>query len=172
VGQRQYVRFDLPARFGEKRPALFALRTMQNVVGEAQTLPFHIYGIGCGPKAVGSVAVDQVHLGPPSYSLKRDKTHKDDRITCDYNAHSSFERGTLDVMLVELKSGFRVARRVRSDAIKPQVSAGPGKRDWDGKFKDQPDVGRCFAVVRVWTDPNNDGSWVGAISEEEVEITK
>src|SRR5262249_24998342 len=78
AGQRQYVRFDWPARFGQKRPVLFALRTMQNVIGEAQTLPFHVYGIGCGPKAVGSVAVDQVHFGPPSYSLKRDKTHKDD----------------------------------------------------------------------------------------------
>jgi hypothetical protein len=63
--QRQIVKFELPLWLGDTpRPALVLVRALKDQPGGIRLARMRIYGMGAGPRAVGSVAIDQVEFVP------------------------------------------------------------------------------------------------------------
>ncbi|MBV9082510.1 MAG: hypothetical protein JOZ62_07545, partial [Acidobacteriaceae bacterium] len=66
VGHRQTI-FSLPPRLGPKPVvANCTLSALSGTPGEVRHRYVRVFGWGCGPRAVGSVAIDQVRFSPPS----------------------------------------------------------------------------------------------------------
>jgi hypothetical protein len=165
---RHLLRFDLPQEVGASpRPALVLVKARRgdgSGPGRMQLL-----GLGAGPRAVGSVAIDQVDFSPPA--LRR-SAHQ--QASYGFYSRSDFNRVVVEVMRVrnapgEIKVGL--AREYRFDG---GVSRGSrfGPRSWDGtNAKDQASLGPHLLQVRAWVS-EDEKSWVTAWSLNSVQVSE
>lgn len=166
---RRVLRFALPSFLGGKlKPAIVAL-TAADAHRQKDTIEgFRIHGIGIGPRAVGSVAVNELEFAPDIV-----RAAEGDHAAYSFHSLSDFDNAAVEFMrITQSPDGFR-ARYVNGRRIDGGIRRGEwiGRDDrslWNGHDeRDQVSRGRHQLQVRVW---DNGGDWVGAWSDSLVTV--
>lgn len=126
-----------------------------------------IYGIGAGPRAVGSVAIGDLQFGPSTPNIPHDK------VTISYYAKFEFNHAAVEILRFNQDQRGQVnVQRIhtrRTDV----VQVGRNSDSWDGnRDTGERSLGVHHLQVRAWFTQENDKSWVGAISPDSVLIMK
>ncbi len=166
VGRRHIV-LPLPPGLGDNlEPALIAV-TATMAPGSGETLPgFQLIGLGCGPRAIGSVAIDKVTLSTPEIRSSAGQT-----TAYSFFAHSSFENAVVDFMKVKDSADGETYDWVNNHQIAGGVEANRwvGEQErlyWDGRSRErETSLGVHKVQVRVW---HSEGDWVSAWSDSSV----
>lgn len=163
---RHVLRFDLPPFLGDRlKPAVIALTAADLDSGRETIDGFSVLGLGIGPRAVGSVAVDQLEFDPGLMRPARGET-----AGYAFHSRSDFDHAAVEFMQVTQSPDGVRKRYVRGERIGPvqreqRVESAPAQR-WDGRDeRAQVSPGRHQLQVRVWDEG---GDWVGAWSESVV----
>jgi hypothetical protein len=168
IGRRR-VQLPLPAELGDNPgPALIAV--MATDPRDQSTLPaFEVYGLGAGPRAVGSVAIDQVLFQPPRIRFTRNET-----AAYRFFSHSDFNHASVEFMRTDNSPDGTRYSLVNSEALRDGVRKGQWigeqeRRDWRGlDGQNQVSSGPHKLQVRVW---DHAGDWVTAWSHSSVTVT-
>lgn len=169
--RRCVVQFRLPPEvFGDQlRPAVFAALATDG--GGRQTQPdFHVYALGAGPRAIGSVAIDQVSFGPPTIRVA-DKQ----RALYRFYSHSDFGHAAVEFWKVERDAdGNRLAfvddRAIDGGLRKDQWVGMAERREWDGSGKGaRVSTGVHKVQVRAW---DRVGDWLTSWSDSTVAVER
>ncbi|TDN62263.1 hypothetical protein [Paraburkholderia sp. BL10I2N1] len=129
--------------------------------------PIAVYGIGAGPRAVGSVAINNVQFGPPTPRFPQESA------TFGYNTVNFFVRASEEILRFEETGegqwSVGVVHATQLDAL----PHGPHRGSWDGKDGGgERKPGIYHLQVRVWNTLNDEKSWGGALSPDSVHIVK
>lgn len=176
-GERHILKIDVPANLAsEPRPAYYSIHSVQHpctwsAASGAQATralsPIEVYGIGAGPRAVGSVAVNTLRFGPPTPQFPQELA------IFDYLTESDFGRIAQEILeYQQTGEGQWTVVTVRATQLYATVH-GPHHGDWDGTAltgKRMPGV--YHLQVRAWNTANDEKSWVGAISPDSVHISR
>lgn len=163
---RHIIQLKLHPDLGSQlRPAVIAVTAR---AGEQTLSGFRVYGLGVGPEAVGSVAIDQLQFRPPSIRVSRGET-------AAYRFHSGSDFDSIAIEFLQLEQagdGSRhsfVARQFLEEGVRQDHWVGLNEsRVWDGRDKsDKASVGTHRLQVRAW---DTDGDWVCAWSEPVVAV--
>ncbi|MBI0359533.1 hypothetical protein [Burkholderia oklahomensis] len=130
--------------------------------------PLEVYGIGAGPRAVGSISVTELHVRP---SQPNGRTHQ---IDYSFATKSLFNRATVTFLKFDRSSGdgHIHATPIRSLSV-PDLMQGPHQGHWNGLDDNkQLSLGIHRLQVRAWDNREDDASWAGAISSDFVTITR
>jgi hypothetical protein len=169
--RRCLIQFRLPVEiFGDQlRPAVIAAIATDD--GGQQTLPgFVVYALGAGPRAIGSVAVDQVTFGPAAIRVadKQSALYR-------FYSHSDFGNASVEFWKVESrtdgsKHSFVDDRSVDGGIHKDQWIGLNERKEWDGLTKEQNvSSGRHKVQVRAW---DRVGDWVTSWSDSMVLVNR
>jgi hypothetical protein len=157
-----------PELFGDQlRPAVIAA-TATDAKGNATQPEFNVYALGAGPRAVGSVAIDQVTFGPSAISVAAQQS-----ALYRFFSHSDFSNASVEFWKVEdAVDGSRMFlvddRRVDGGVRKNQWVGMNERRSWDGREREQRvSPGRHKVQVRAW---DRVGDWVTALSNDVVTV--
>ncbi|MBJ7312479.1 hypothetical protein ACFOLJ_23010 [Rugamonas sp. CCM 8940] len=174
---RRLLKLVLPDNIASvTRPALYVLRSARPACAQRGAKPdggavsVEVYGIGCGPRAVGSVAVDRLVFGPPQPKLPRELVQVGYRMQWPFN-HIAVE------VLRFRRSGTDDIEVERVATLDPELSGGlpageVAGRTWDGRNGAAAlSLGLHRLQVRAWL-AGDDRSWVGAISPGTVRIAE
>lgn len=156
----------LPERFGGRvQVGLFFVRAMKDHLGEVEPAHLHVYGIGAGDRAVGSVAIDQLSFTPATIRSGQAKA------TYSFHARNDFPKTEAEFHRVGLYKGQIVATRVGSHRIGAVRRGASKSSEWDGKNeKGKPSPGQHIFQVRAWWKADDGGDWVAAWSEDLVAV--
>jgi hypothetical protein len=158
------------------RPALYVLRSTRPACGrrgggaDGGAVSVEVYGIGCGPRAVGSVAVDRLVFGPPLPKLPREL------VQVGYRMQWPFNHVAVEVLRFR-RSGADDIEVERVATLDPELGGGlpageVAGRTWDGRNGAAVlSLGLHRLQVRAWL-AGDDRSWVGAISPGAVRIAE
>jgi len=173
---RQLTTLRLPQRFGERpRVGWYFVRVLSQGPGEVSPLYFRVFGLGAGPRAVGSVAIDQLRFQPGTI-----RPANREKVSFGFHARSDFNKVSAEFLRVGLFNGQVIASLVDDEEI------GDVRRDesiinrsWDGKFgkvnkqfKGKPSLGQHVLQVRGWIGSKDVGDWVIAWSSELVRVVE
>jgi hypothetical protein len=167
--RRCVIQFRLPVEvFGDQlRPAVFAALATDDT--GRQTLPdFSVYALGAGPRAIGSVAIDQVSFGPPTIRVAEKQ-----RALYRFFSHSEFGHAAVEFWKVERESdGSRLAfvdDRAIEGGLRKDEWVGMGeRREWDGTKKGaKVSTGVHKVQVRAW---DRVGDWLTSWSTARVTV--
>ena len=149
---------NIPTEFGaDLRIADFSLQSTRSQSDPTLTY-LRVYGIGCGPRAVGSVAIDQLHFGPQSISGSSPQTQ------LSFHSHTKFDNVRSEFMQVALVDNCMEGQKVDDKSINRNVNAEDSVQDtWNAK-KAHP--GQIQFRVRGWMTKENKGDWVSAFSPD------
>jgi hypothetical protein len=173
VKGRRLLQITLPKQLGERtRPALFMVRSERPACasqGQAPGIaaPLEIYGIGCGPRAIGSVAIDQLRFEPGEPKLPQE------RVRLAYRARYGFNHASVEILRYnENPPGTINVQRVRARRMDALLPGSVITDTWDGlDERGQRSVGVHRLQVRAWFTVD-DRSWVGAISPSSVRVAR
>ena len=157
-GRRRLLVLRIPSSFGDGlRIANFSIESTASQ--RDRTLSYlRIYGIGCGPRAVGSVAIDQLRFGPQIITSSRPETQ------LSFHSHTKFDRVRSEFMQIALVDNCVEGQKVDDKSINRHVDAEESVQDtWNAK-KARP--GQIQFRVRGWMTRDNGGDWVSAFSPE------
>ena len=174
---RQLITLRLPDRITDKaRSALYFIRSEKPAcsggerpvpAGSSAASPIEIYGIGAGPRAVGSVAVDQLLFAPAAPKFPQE------RASVAYRLQSGFNHVAVEILRFDKQSPDQI--EVRRIFAKRNFNVRPGTitdEPWDGRNQaGQRSLGLHRLQVRAWFT-ENDRSWVGAISPDSVRVER
>jgi len=159
---RQLAEFEVPQRFGAAvKPVSISVIALEE--GGTKTVPLQLYGLGAGPKAKGSFAMDPVDFGPPLFI----RAQEGETAAYRFKSHSAFDNVIVDFCSVTRTATEHVYRSVHyrsfEQGIKQDDWIGkPEPRHWNGKdTKDEISAGLHKLQVRAWDDGEE---WVGAWS--------
>ncbi|WP_168790592.1 hypothetical protein [Paraburkholderia aromaticivorans] len=130
--------------------------------------PLQVFGIGAGPRAVGSISVTDLHVGPPRPDVRTVP------ITYAFTTKSLFNHAAVTFIRFDRSpgNGRIVATAVRSLPV-PSLTEGVHSGQWDGLDDTrQLSLGVNRLQVRAWDNQEDDTSWAGGISSEFVTITR
>ncbi|MHB1375760.1 MAG: hypothetical protein ACYC5W_08000 [Thauera sp.] len=160
---RHVLRFELPPFLGDRlRPAVIALTAADPDTGRETIDGFSVNGLGIGPRAVGSVAVDRLEFDPGLMRPARGET-----AGYAFHSRSDFDHAAVEFMQVSQSPDGMRKRYVKGQRIGPvqrdhRIESAPAQR-WDGHDDHaRLSAGRHQLQVRVWDEG---GDWVGAWSE-------
>lgn len=160
---RHLLRFDLPPFLGDRlKPAVIALTAADPDTGRETIDGFSVHGLGIGPRAVGSVAVDRLEFDPGMMHPARGET-----AGYAFHTRSDFDHAAVEFMQVSQSPDGMRKRYVKGQRIGPvardrRVESAPAQR-WYGRDEHaRLSAGRHQLQVRVWDEG---GDWVGAWSE-------
>jgi len=168
-GGRHIIRFQLPPWLGDDIGDAIIAVTARGGSAGTETLPdFRIFGLGAGPEAVGSVAIDRLSFGPPGI-------HVSQREAARYRFFSRSDFDSLSVeffRVTDAGDGSRhqfVAQQLLGEGVRPDHWVGLNEvRQWDGRgAADRASLGRHRLQVRAW---DADGDWVCAWSDSFVNV--
>lgn len=163
-GRQQFIIRQLPARFGDQvRPATYSIRALSNGPGELQPIYFRVFGLGAGPRAVGSVGIDQLRFGPASIHPKLKQ-----KAMFGFHSRSDFDKVTAEFM--RAAGGQEIVTSVvDKEDIKEPVRRNSDilNKEWNAK-KVAP--GPHMLQIRGWTSLKNAGDWVVAWSPQIVGV--
>lgn len=134
--------------------------------GEQVPAPIEVYGIGGGPRAVGSVAIDALRISPAR--LRPGQTSA----AYAYRVRSPFNRTSAEIVRFTVDGDKirtdRVAETARNNIFPGEQSGG-----WDGMIagRRKPSIGVHRLQVRGWFTAD-DRSWVGAMSPMLVNVAE
>lgn len=119
---------------------------------------FRIYGFGCGPRAVGSVAIDQLKFTPQTITAAQSDTH------FSFHTHANFDRMKAEFMQVSLVDRCLEGEIFDNKKIDRRLQENEYWNDkWNGK-KAHP--GQIQFRVRGWMTADAGGDWVSAFSPD------
>jgi len=159
-----------PELFGDElRPAVIAA-TATDSEGQKTQSGFAVYALGAGPRAVGSVAVDQVKFGPATIRTANKQT-----ALYRFYSHSDFSNTSVEFWKIGgetagTKHFFVDDRRIEGGIQRSQWVGVNERREWDGKKKGETiSAGRHKVQVRAW---DRAGDWVTAWSDDVVMVAQ
>jgi hypothetical protein len=169
--KRCLIQLRLPPEvFGDElRPAVIAATATDNEGKKTQS-GFTVYALGAGPRAVGSVAVDQVKFGPPTIRAANQQT-----ALYRFYSHSDFSNTSVEFWKVGgetagTKHSFVDDRRIEGGIQRNQWVGLNERREWDGKKRGETiSAGRHKVQVRAW---DRAGDWVTAWSDSMVMVAQ
>jgi len=160
--------------------AEYVLRSLDDSMGQVGPAHLHVHGVAAGPKAVGSIGIDQVSFGPAMIHPKQhEKAH--------YMFHSISDFKNVEVNFVRIANdhGQIIAARIGEKGEGSIARNEQRNGDWDGRTngggKDAesfpPDIqqwlkapnGQHLLQVRAWYGAK-DGDWATALSENFVTV--
>jgi hypothetical protein len=157
------------------------VQTLDNSVGQVGPSHVHIHGLAAGPKAVGSIGIDQVNFTPGSIQLAQHQ-----KALFSYHSISDFDDTEVSfVRLAKSSTGEIVAAAVESKSMGSIAQNHVKNGDWDGSVKSAdivktypPDLqqwllaphGQHVLQVRAWLRKNHGGDFVTALSETIVAV--
>jgi hypothetical protein len=172
--EHNLLKLQLPAQLGDKlSPALFLVRGVKDQPGAPELGRINVFGLGAGPRAVGSVAIDQVDFTPGTVSLGKKQSAR-----FSFYSRSDFNRVSAEVLRVVNRDGDLQVQLARSIPLQGGVAAGtwvgrPEARTWDGTdARQQASLGQHLLQVRAWLSAQDGGDWVAAWSAWTVEVTR
>ena len=178
LGGRQFKRIDLPPSRQKRAPgfrgrepasvAMYVINSRSPACGQPgprNAAAIEVYGIGAGPRAVGSVAIDHLSFGPARPHFPNEQ------VAIGYEARNPFNHASVEILRYEVTTpGVINVQRIKSSRT-DTVLVGPNS---GGAWNGMSDTGvRSTGVhrlqVRGWYT-ENDRSWVGAISPSSVQV--
>jgi hypothetical protein len=175
---RQMLKFQLSDEFGTvAQPARIIIKAIDKSSGTEKPLPIRIFGIAVGPRAVGSVGIDQLSLKPKSIQISQKQ-----KTNYAFFSHIGFNKVVAEFRkIVNSNDIIKATDIVKKDDIGKVVpNEWIGKdspRTWDGKTeRKQPSIGFHLLQIRAWyADTNPDQlryDWVASWSPEWVSVKK
>lgn len=177
------TKIQIPPTVGDQlRVSQYLVQTLDDSVGQ-QVPPshVHIHGIAAGPKAVGSIGIDQVIFAPGSIRLAQHQ-----KAQFSYHSISDFDDTEVSfVRLAKTNTGEIVAAAVGSKSMGSIAQDHVKNGDWDGSIKTgdavkafSPELqqwllaphGQHILQVRAWLRKNHGGDFVTAMSETIVAV--
>ena len=145
------------------KPAMYVLRSIRTDTQAPASI--EVYGIGGGPQAVGSVAIENLRFTPGQFQFG-----PTGKIDYQYTAKSPFNQTREEVLSFRQNGDTIVLERVMS-AKRVGVSAAAHAGRWYGVRQDnrRPSIGLHRFQVRGWFT-SDDKSWVGAIAPNVVTV--
>jgi hypothetical protein len=176
------TKIQLPPSVGDQlRVSQYLVQTLDNSVGQVGPSHVHIHGLAAGPKAVGSIGIDQVNFTPGSIQLAQHQ-----KALFSYHSISDFDDNEVSfVRLAKSSTGEIVAAAVESKSMGSIAQNHVKNGDWDGSVKSAdivktypPDLqqwllaphGQHVLQVRAWLRKNHGGDFVTALSETIVAV--
>ncbi|MCB1911656.1 MAG: hypothetical protein H6950_13680 [Zoogloeaceae bacterium] len=166
---RGFVQFALPDNFGDAvRTGRVSFRAIRAMAGQSTFEP-RLLGLGCGPLAVGSVAIDEVVFEPPTVRVGTGQ-----QAFYGFHSKSDFNRAAVDFARLERSAGEIRMVKVRSEDIRQSVSrnAWVGRDPalaWNGQDSNASiSRGPHLLLVRAWAPGS--GDWVVAWSPQTVTV--
>jgi len=173
-------RLKVPANVGGNPVvAQYVLQSLDDNMGQVSPAHLHVHGVAAGPKAVGSIGIDQVAFGPAMIHLnKNEKAH--------YMFHSISDFKNVEVNFVRIANdhGQIIAARIGKQGAGSIARNEQKNGDWDGKVDGGEDessyppeiqrwlksaTGQHLLQVRAWYGAK-DGDWATALSENFVTV--
>ncbi|MBA2920473.1 hypothetical protein GON01_02060 [Sphingomonas sp. MAH-20] len=167
---RHLVKLGLPAEGPAKKavPATYVLRSVyrDGTDRAGQPAPVDIYGIGGGPRAVGSVAIEQLSMLPGTVTAGTNARFA-------FSAKSPFNRTRAEVLKFMAADNQRIQLERVMSTEDDNVSVGPHGGVWDGRDQQSraASLGLHRFQVRAWFT-SDDRSWVGAIAPNLVRVSQ
>ena len=170
--RRQLMKVDLPRTLGDNpQVALFLVRSVRNDGTTGGRL--QLFGLGAGPKAVGSVAIDQVEFRPGAMRVSQKQ-----RASYSFFSRSDFNRSVVEIMRVERGGDEIRVSLARSTPLPVGINRGTwvGKTEpltWDGlDANNRISSGPHLLQVRAWLNAQDDRDWVAAWSPTTVVVSE
>lgn len=177
TANRKLQIFRLPSGLGSS-PKFAKIQVFAVEPGsDAETpIPIKIFGIACGPNAVGSIGIDNINFGPDNIMLSQQQ-----QAGYFFFSHKSFNKVSAAFRKVEDQNGIIGIRDiVKEETIDmPAIDESKGQwigtrqmpRVWDGKTKDnKPSQGFHILQVRAWFGDAAKRDWGVALSPDWVEV--
>jgi len=168
--QRHLTIFHIPARFGAKPvPGWYLIRALSDNVGELKPVHFHIFALGAGEKAVGSVTIDQL-----IFQQQLLNTQQKQKVGYSFHSLSDF-----DEVEVAFPKGSMLLpdRLIIQEKVKVESISGGVERDavvqrtWDGKADNGKfSPGTHYMVVRAWRGLRSGADWVTVWSTQVLRV--
>ena len=166
---RHVLRFELPGFLSDGlKPAVVAMTAADDQL-QIETLEgFRVYGIGIGPRAVGSVAVDQLEFSPGTLLVEQGDT-----AGYAFNSRSDFDNAAVEFMRVSqspdgIRTRYVNGKRIDGGVHRGRWIGSEAAYRWNGQDEqERVSRGRHQLQVRVWDDG---GDWVGAWSDSLVTV--
>jgi hypothetical protein len=158
---RQMVRILIPPTLGtDLKMADFTI--VSTISPSDQRLAyFRVYGFGAGPRAVGSVAIDQLKFGPGVITASQPETQ------IAFHAHNTFDRVRAEFMQLEMIDNCLENKQFDDKPFKGRLLEDNRIEDtWSAK-KAHP--GQIQFRVRGWMTKDSGGDWVSAFSPDLVQ---
>jgi hypothetical protein len=170
--RRQIMTADIPDGFGQTpQVALFLVRARK----EGSNIPggMQLFGLGAGPKAIGSVAIEQVEFRPDSMRVSQRQ-----KASYSFYSRSDFNRTVVDVLRVDRTADEIKVSLARSTPLEIAINRGTwvGKKEaltWDGyDGNSRVSSGPHLLQVRAWLSAQNERDWVAAWSPSTVIVSE
>lgn len=119
-----------------------------------------VYGFGAGPRAVGSVAIDELRFGPQTVNASQLETH------FGFHTHTTFDKMKAEFMQVALVDNSIEGQLFDSKKLDRRVAEGESVNDqWSAR---KARSGQIQFRVRGWMTVRGDqgGDWVSAFSPD------
>jgi hypothetical protein len=170
-GGRQQVKLRYEGGAAQRStPALFVLRSsVWRADGTEVPQDISLIGLGCGPRAVGSVAINNLSFQPSGRAVGGDYAR------FGFAATSAFNRVGMEILRYQgRREGRTTVISVTPVTTFQERSRPPGAygpRVWDGvdQASRRSSSGLHRLRVRGW-ETDGDESWVAAISRDVVEV--
>jgi hypothetical protein len=164
---RMYQIFHLPENFSSKlQTAVYDLHCvpMVGTPGVTAAAPgLRVYGIGAGPKAVGSVAIDQLTFEPAIVHRKAKEV-----ATYTFHAHSAFDGVRAEFVFTTLYNGHTLVQKDQEEKLSAIGEGERARETWEAKGK----PGEHMLQVRAWRGLETGGDWVVAWSPDIVDVVE
>jgi hypothetical protein len=174
-------RLLVPAAVGTNSVvAEYTLRSLDDGLGQLGPAHLHVHGVAAGPKAVGSIGIDQVTFSPAAIRpALGERAH--------YTFHSISDFKNVEVNFVRLANdhGQIIAARIGKKSSGSIAKNEARNGDWDGKSDGggkeaeafppelrqwlKSPTGQHLVQVRAWYGAK-DGDWATALSDEFVTV--
>jgi hypothetical protein len=175
-------KLQIPSTEGEElRVSQYLVQTLDDTMGRIAPSHIHIHGIAAGPKAVGSIGIDQVSFAPASIHLG---AHEKAQFM--YHSISDFDDTEVSfVRIAKVPTGEIVAAAVNRKTMGSIAQNHVKNGDWDGSIKTEDlaknssapikqwlvaPTGQHILQVRAWRSRDHGGDFVTALSESIVAV--
>jgi hypothetical protein len=169
---RRLRKLDLPAPMGDSaQVALFLVRATkrpEKAPGRVQ-----LFGLGAGPRAVGSVAIDQVEFKPSAMRVSQRQ-----KASYSFYSRSDFNRSVVEILRVRRSAEEIRVSLARSNPLEFGINRGTwvGKKEpltWDGMDgNNHVSSGPHLLQVRAWLNSQDARDWVAAWSPGMVVVSE
>ncbi len=158
---RRLQLLSLPLEFGTTlKTAAFSLSATASATDPTPRY-LRVYGFGCGPRAVGSVAIDLLRFGPQEVSAAQPETQ------FGFHTHTTFDKMKAEFMHVAMVDHSIEGHLFDNKKIDRRVAEGESINDrWNAK---KAQTGQIQFRVRGWMTVRSDadgGDWVSAFSPD------
>jgi hypothetical protein len=163
----------IPEAFGSSpKLANIQIIAIGNNSGTEISIPVKIFGIACGPNAVGSIGIDKINFGPASIQVSQQQ-----QALYSFFSHKSFDRVLAAFRKVEDRNGvIGISNIVKEETLAmPAIDESQGRWEgphtWDGKTKTSlPSPGFHILQIRAWFGDPGKLDWDVSLSPDWVDV--